>query len=248
MVLLTFAHLTCHAIVVFQEERKKKLFQTKNNKRTKSRMKIMQEVEQTCEVTPAVQEQLHTYLRGREPDAIVVNDDRYYDTPEARLYEQAVFVRVRTNGAKSTLQFKFDEPESDKQHISCTERAFALTERVLPEGAHTIFAHFLPTWQPASTWENACRRNLLEELTRILNTRHIYHLDNLTLCLDHVQDVGLFVEVEEMCEEGTDTRDARARVSQFVKTIGGAPLSAGYVELALQRSKPAVYARGQYHL
>src|SRR5215469_13438943 len=106
----------------------------------------MQEVEQTCEVTPLVQERLHTYLRGREPAAIVVNDDRYYDTPEARLYEQACFARVRTNGTKRTLQFKFDEPESDKQHISCTERAFVLSEQMLPEGVHLILAHFLPTW------------------------------------------------------------------------------------------------------
>lgn len=248
MVLLTFAHMICHAIVVFQEERKKKLFQKKNNKRTKSRMKIMQEVEQTCEVTPAVQERLHTYLRDREPDAIVVNNDRYYDTPEARLYEQAVFVRVRTNGAKSTLQFKFDEPDSDKQHISCTERAFVLSDAPLSEGVHTIFTHFLPTWQPVSTWEEVCARNHLEELTRILNTRSLYHLDGLTLCLDQVQDVGLFLEAEVMCEEGTDTRDARTRVSHFMETIGGVPLSAGYVELALQRSKPAVYARGQYRL
>jgi adenylate cyclase, class 2 len=208
----------------------------------------MQEVEQTCEVTPLVQERLRAYLRGREPDAIVVNDDRYYDTPEARLYEQAVFARVRTNGARRTLQFKFDEPGSDKQHIICTERAFVLSDAPLPEGVHAVFAHFLPTWQPASSWDEVCTRNHLEEFTHIFNTRHLYHLDHLTLCLDHVQDVGLFVEVEVMCEEGADTKAARTRVSQFVETIGGVPLSAGYVELALQRNKPDIYARGQYHL
>lgn len=208
----------------------------------------MQEVEQTCEVTPTVQERLHTYLRSREPDAIVVNDDRYYDTPEARLYEQAVFARVRTNGAKRTLQFKFDEPGSDKQHISCTERAFVLADEPLPDGVHAIFAHFLPTWQPASSWDEVCTRNHLEELTRILNTRHLYYLEDMTLCLDHVQDVGVFIEVEMLCEEGADTQEVRARVRQFVEMIGGVPLSAGYVELALQRSKPDIYARGQYHL
>jgi adenylate cyclase class IV len=208
----------------------------------------MQEVEQTCEVTPLVQERLQTYLHGREPDAMVVNDDRYYDTPEAGLYEQAVFARVRTNGTTSTLQFKFDEPGSDKQHISCTERAFGLSDEPLLEGVHIIFAHFFPTWQPASSWGEVCTRNHLEELTHILNTRHLYHLDQVTLCLDHVQDVGLFVEVEVLCEEGADTKAARTRVRQFVEAIGGVPLKAGYVELALQRSKPDIYARGQYHL
>lgn len=208
----------------------------------------MQEVEYTCEVTPAVQEQLQAYLRGREPDAIVINDDRYYDTPEARLYEQAVFARVRTNGTARMLQFKFDEPGSDQQHISCTERAFLLSDETLSDGVHAIFAHFLPTWQPASSWAEVCARNHLEELTRILNIRHLYHLEHVTLCLDHVQDVGLFVEVEIMCADGADTQEARTRVRQCVETIGGVPLSAGYVELALQRSKPEIYARGLYYL
>jgi adenylate cyclase class IV len=208
----------------------------------------MQEIEQTCEVTPAVQKRLQAYLAGREPDSMVINDDQYFDTPQARLYEQAVFARVRTNGTQRMLQLKFDEPKSEKQHISCTERAFVLSAAPLSEGVHAIFAHFLPAWQPASSWGEVCARNHLEELTRITNTRHIYRLEDLTLCLDHVQEVGTFVEVEIMCEEGADTRPARARVRQFVQAIGGAPLSAGYVELALQRTKPEVYARGQYHL
>jgi adenylate cyclase class IV len=208
----------------------------------------MQEIEQTCVITPAVQEKLRAYLIGREPDAIVVNDDRYYDTPEGHLYAQAVFARVRTNGTRSILQCKFDEPGSDKQHISCTERAFVLAEEPVPEGVHAIFAHFLPTWQPALSWAEVCTRNHLEELTHILNTRQLYHLEHLTLCLDHVQDVGVFVEVEIMCEDGADTQEARTRVRQFVETIGGVPLTAGYVELALLQSKPEIYARGQYHL
>lgn len=208
----------------------------------------MQEIEQTCEMTPAVRERLQAFLVGREPDTIVVNDDRYYDTSEAHLYAQAVFVRVRTNGSRRTLQFKFDEPGSDKQHISCTERAFTLTTEPLSEGVQTIFTHFLPTWQPAFSWDEVCTRNHLEELTRIRNIRHLYHLEHLTLCLDHVQDVGEFIEVEIMCNDGADTQEARTRVRHFVETIGGTPLPAGYVELALQRSKPEIYARGQYHL
>lgn len=208
----------------------------------------MQEVELTCEATPAVQERLQAYLRDREPDGIMVNDDRYYDTPEATLYEQAVFARVRANGTTRTLQFKFDEPGSDQQHIRCTERAFPLSEEPLPDGVHALFAHFLPAWKPASSWSAVCVANHLGELTRICNTRHLYHLEQMTLCLDHVEEVGLFVEVEVLCEEGEDTQQARARVRQFVERIGGIPLSAGYVELALQRNKPAIYARGRYFL
>ena len=178
----------------------------------------------------------------------MVNDDRYSDTPEGRLYEQAVFVRVRTNGQHRQLQFKFDEETSEKQHISCTERAFLLSEEPLPEGVHTLFAHFLPGWQPASSWTESCTRNHLQELTRICNTRQIYRMGELTLCLDHVQDLGLFVEAEVMCEEGADTKVARRLVHQFVETIGGVPLSAGYVELILQKTRPDLYQRGQYHL
>ncbi len=234
--------------MVFQEEETRSFLKAKRSDEWREEQRIMQEIEQTCEVTPVVQERLHAYLLGHEPDAVVINDDRYYDTPEARLYEQACFARVRTNGTTRTLQLKFDPPESDKQHISCTERAFGLSERPLSDGVHAIFPHFLPGWQPASSWEAVCSLNRLEELVHILNTRHLYHLDQMTLCLDHVQDVGVFVEVEIMCEEGADTQDARTRVRQFVEAIGGVPLKAGYVELALQLSKPDIYARGQYHL
>jgi adenylate cyclase class 2 len=210
----------------------------------------MQEVEQTCEVTPEVQALLFEKLEGREPDRIVVNDDRYYDTASATLYEQAVFVRVRETSETRQLQFKFDEPESDKQHLICTERAFDLTQGSLPDAVHALFRAFLPGWLAASTWALACARNHLQELAHIQNTRHIYQLETCTICLDHVQDVGVFVEVEVMCEEGDNAQvqAAREAVQQFVAEIGGSPLSAGYVELFLQRNKPEIYHKGQYHL
>ena len=210
----------------------------------------MQEIEQTCEVTSDVQRRLAQKLTGREPDRIVVNDDCYYDTPTATLYEQAVFVRVRTIGQTSQLQFKFDEPESDKRHIMCTERVFDLTQEKLPDAAQTLFQQFLPTWSFASNWAKACARNQLQELVRIHNTRHLYQIDSLTICLDHVQDLGTFVEVEAMCEDGAEAQiqETRRAVQTFVTAIGGAPLSAGYVELALHQQKPHIYQKGQYHL
>lgn len=210
----------------------------------------MQEIEQTCEITPDVQRRLAHKLAGREPDRLVVNDDCYYDTPSATLYEQAVFVRVRTTGETSQLQFKFDEPESDKCHIMCTERVFDLTQGELPDAAQTLFQHFLPTWSRVSNWTAACACNQLQELVRIHNTRYLYQIDSLTICLDHVQDFGTFVEVEAMCEDGAQAQiqEARRAVQTFVTAIGGAPRSAGYVELALQQQKPHIYQKGQYHL
>lgn len=210
----------------------------------------MQEIEQTCRVTPEVQAQLQQRLAHREPDRLVINDDRYVDTPTATFYEQAVFVRVRTTEAGSQLQLKFDEPESDKRHLICTERAFDLTEGVLPAAAQALFQLFLPTWSTSGDWQDACARNQLQELVHIRNTRHLYHLETLTICLDHVEDLGIFVEVEALCEDGAEQeiQTARQAVQAFVAEIGGAPLTAGYVELMLQQSKPEIYQKGQYHL
>jgi adenylate cyclase class IV len=207
----------------------------------------MQEVELTCEVTPSVGDRLWEKLAGLDPQRIVHNTDRYYDTAEAALFEQAVFVRVRTTENGSRLQFKFDEQGSDKQHVICTERDFPLSPgQPLPDAVHALLRHFLPRWEPFPTWEQACIQNEIRELVVIQNRRHVYQLGELAICLDQIAGLGTFVEVEQMCEEGANTQQARRNIEQFVADIGGRPLSAGYVEMALERTQPEIYQKGQY--
>lgn len=209
----------------------------------------MQEIELTCEVTPAIHSQLEKKLAGRQPERVIVNEDRYYDTAMADLFKQAVFVRVRTTGTSSHLQFKFDEPESEKMHVACIERDFPLfAEAPLTEAVHSLFYRFLPQWHPSSTWEQAYTDNALQELVSIHNTRALYTLDSLTICLDQIEGLGTFVEVEQMCEEGIETQHVQNQIRQFVTDLGGEPLTAGYVELALRRLRPNIYQQGQYHL
>jgi hypothetical protein len=173
----------------------------------------------------------------------------YLPTAEAALFEQAVFVRMRTTENGSRLQFKFDEQGSDKQHVICTERDFPLSpEQLLPEAVHALFVHFLPRWKPFPTWEQACIQNELRELVVIQNMRQVYQLGELTVCLDRVKGLGIFVEVEQMCEEGANTQQARRNIEQFVAEVGGSPLSAGYVEMALERTQPEIYQKGHYRL
>ena len=116
----------------------------------------MQEVEFTCAVTPEVRLRVMEKLARQEPQDIVVNEDRYYDTETSTLYEQAVFVRVRTRrqtlATSAQLQCKFDEPKSEKQHILCIERAFDLSHDLLPDSAHAVFRRYLPEWVRAPTW------------------------------------------------------------------------------------------------
>lgn len=51
--------------------------------------------------------------------------------------------------------------------------------------------------EPASaiTWRNSCRPS----------TSTISLLDSLTLCIEHVQDVGLFIAADMMCKEGAES-------------------------------------------
>jgi predicted adenylyl cyclase CyaB len=83
-------------------------------------------------------------------------------------------------------------------------------------------------------------------LVVIQNRRHVYQLGELAICLDQIAGLGTFVEVEQMCEEGANTQQARRNIEQFVADIGGRPLSAGYVEMALERTQPEIYQKGQY--
>lgn len=204
----------------------------------------MIEVERKCALTPEGVSTLQKYLQEMTPQGVTQQTDSYYDTPNWDLLHQAVFVRVRN---AQTLQIKFDEEGSDKQHIACIERVFSLAG-ALPEDAHQLMQRFLPPWRSTSTFAEAVRVNALIELARIVKTRSTYTDGNMLVMLDHVEGLGDFVEVEIQCEEHEDTSEARARLEAFIAPLGAQPLTAGYTELWLRHHRPEAYQAGQYHL
>jgi adenylate cyclase class IV len=167
--------------------------------------------------------------------------DVYYDTPSCDLlrHPQAVFVRVREG---RLLQCKFDEEAPTHGQHACIEREYVLSlQECLPEQAHHLLKRFLPSWQPAATWEASITANHLIEVARIDKHRRVYIDGPLIICVDDVVGLGSFVEIERNEAEGADIRAAEEHVRAVLRDLGGMPINAGYFEMVLQRNNHMAY-------
>jgi len=76
-----------------------------------------------------------------------------------------------------------------------------------------------------------------------------YAYESLTLCVDSVEGLGDFFEVETHCEEETKIGQAIAKLQDFVTSLAFPalrPVEVGYVELWLRSHLPQVYRLGKY--
>jgi adenylate cyclase class 2 len=203
----------------------------------------MIEVELKFAIAPASRARLEKYLATIGFAHRLHNSDTYYDTPAFDLLGQAVFVRVRN---QQRLEFKFNE-QAAPEHLSCTERAFSLASepRQLAE-MNSLFAGFLPRWRTAGTVNEALHENGLIELAQIKNRRVEYIYENLVICLDHVEGLGDFLEIETQCAEESETRQAIEQVQGFASGVEARQVHVGYVELWLQKYHPYAYRQGKY--
>lgn len=193
----------------------------------------------TADSLPTLEEYLATIGTARH----LQNSDTYFDTSAFDLLRQAVFVRVRN---QQRLEFKFNE-QAAPAHIHCTERVFSLApEPRQAEEMNYLFSSFLPDWQEDCTVREALHRNGLIELAHIENRRVEYTCENLLLCVDQVEGLGNFLEIETQCEEGSEIAQAVSRVQTFAAGIMALQVHIGYVELWLQKYHPYAYRKGKY--
>lgn len=205
----------------------------------------MIEVELKCKLSPELLARLQEKLHEMHFEGTVHNVDVYYDTPQYNLLQQAVFLRVR-NGQR--VEFKFNE-KKDREHGTSTERSFSLTPDADKAAImNTLFARFLPDWTPTTHVQQAILTNGLVELARIDNRRDAYAGSNIYVSIDHVRELGDFLEVETRGEEGEDSNQAIARLQHFVSALNVQHIKVGYVELWLLAHNPRAYELGHYHL
>lgn len=203
----------------------------------------MIEVELKFEITPAVWPQVDQFLTQTQFMRQVWNLDRYYDTADFNLLNQAVFVRMRN---KARLEFKFNE-QAELAHTHCTEYTFSLVPE--PEPArqmNALFSRFLPGWRYAKTVHEAIARNRLCEMARIENYRMQYALEDAIVSIDRVKELGDFLEMEIECREEWETQQSLMRLEGMVAGIALRTVRVGYVELWLQKYYPHIYQRGKY--
>jgi adenylate cyclase class IV len=203
------------------------------------------EVELKCELSPRLLEKVRQKIQGMQFRGTVYNHDIYYDTPTWDLLRRAVFVRVRNN---QKIEFKYNE-DAPQEHKLAFERVFPLQPSP-PEldRLNSLFAYFLPTWTPATSFEDALTKNNFVQLVSINNTREAYADEHIDLSIDHVKGLGDFLEVETQCEEAAETTDAQARLQAFVADLHVQHIKVGYVELWLYKHNQEAYQAGRYHL
>lgn len=203
------------------------------------------EIELKCIVTPQILDKVHTKIQAMEYKGTVQNRDTYYDTSAWDFLRRAVFVRVRNS---SVVEFKFNE-NIDPAHGQSTERVFPLlSSSDITEKMNALFAYFLPTWIAGTSFEDAVKKNSLIELATIENTREEYTGEDIILSIDHVKELGNFLEVEMHAEEGTDTKQVQQRLQAFVSDLEVEHIKVGYVELWLYKHNHEAYEAGRYHL
>jgi len=203
----------------------------------------MIEVELKFEIAPASRSRLEEHLATIGLAHRLQNTDTYYDTPAFDLLSQAVFVRVRN---RERLEFKFNE-QAAPAHIHCTERVFSLApETRQAEEMNNLFSGFLPDWRRAGTVNKALQQNGLIELARIENHRIEYTCENLVVCVDQVEGLGNFLEIETQCEEESEIDQAVSRVQAFASGVVARQVHIGYVELWLQKYHRYAYHQGKY--
>jgi adenylate cyclase class IV len=203
----------------------------------------MIEVELKFEITPAAWPQLEQQLATMQFVRQLRNSDLYYDTADFDLLSQAVFVRVRN---QARLEFKFNE-RAAPAHTHCTEQAFSLApEPGQVAQMNALFSRFLPGWRRAMTVHEALAHNSLREVAQIENHRTQYAWEDLIVCLDRVEGLGDFLEIEMQCREERETHQALAQLERVAVGFALRPVRVGYVERWLQKHNPQAYLRGNY--
>lgn len=222
----------------------------------------MIEVELKFALAPGLSERLQTQfaaLPSVQCVGQVDSTDIYYDTVHYDCLQKAIFIRIRN---QKRLEIKFHE-EADPNHTHSTERVFPL--QATPEQMqefNMLCAHLLPLWNATGTIEEALQINGLGVFVPIKKQRALYTSQDMTLCLDHVEELGDFLEIEVLCEEhekakgytATDEAEkAMGRLHQFVSELRLPELEleqvqVGYVELWLRLHLPEVYRLGKYQI
>lgn len=211
----------------------------------------MIEVELKFQLSPGSWTQLQAQLAAIPQVSLVgrVDDvDVYYDTASFDCFRQAVFLRLRN---RTLLEIKFHE-DDDPDHMSSIERAFPLESGPQQvQEMNALCARFIPTWHEVCTVEDAIHANDLVELARIRKQRIQYTYKDLILCIDHVEGLGDFFELETHGQEGAGTDQAVARLQNFVhrlELLDLEPVRIGYVEMWLRQHHPHLYHQGKYRV
>lgn len=206
----------------------------------------MTEFEIKCVLdTSEAEERVLRFLRnkGAERPVVLTLCDRYYDTPQRDLFRLGVFLRVRND---DLVAVKHNPISEDTGHVSCTEREFRLPlSRAAAETVRAVVRSFLPYCaidERSNEIKGVLSSFSLRPFVTLKKIRCLWRLEGVELCIDDVEDLGRFLEIEARGEAG------QAAVAEVAHALSVDNIPVGYVELYLRKHEWSTYLRGRYVL
>lgn len=196
------------------------------------------------------QDQLMQFLAPLQQLQSKRDIDIYLDNSQALLYQKGIFIRIR-NGKKLDIKFNracLDNPGLAIQDY-CEEHSFALPlqESDLPRLNELLISLNLNPITIPDLEQLKAANNFGTHYT-VDKTRTSYQHDAFTLCVDHVTDLGTFLEIELMANSIEDLAAIKQEMQHVIKGLALVPLKTGYGTLLLRKKHFEHYLMGRFIL
>lgn len=176
--------------------------------------------------------------------------DLYYDTQDLRLISKGNFLRSRNN---DVVDFKLDI--GNDSHFVCKETSFKISDIKSDNNdlVDLLASLELGVNDPFDNFEGLVGN--LRLIAPIIKKRSVYEADNnLSITIDDVEGLGLFMEAEVMVEDDHASDNFNEIRDNITKTLKEKnilndkciPVSIGYVELYLMEHDRPTYEAGKF--
>lgn len=176
--------------------------------------------------------------------------DIYLDTTHADLIAQDIYIRIRDN---KKIDIKFNRAcltdKSLELQPYCEEYSFALpmAQDQLQKFNHIITdLNLIPVTVPDFTLFKTA--NCLIEHRTVDKIRTTYTSNDLTIMIDQVKNLGMFLEIEVMAANTNSLDTVTNRMRALLTPLHLKPLKTGYDSLILRKQNFSQYLRGRFVL
>ncbi|OPY26067.1 MAG: CYTH domain protein [Methanocella sp. PtaU1.Bin125] len=153
--------------------------------------------------------------RGAEFEKTVVQSDTYYNAPHRDFAETDEAVRIREQDGRAYLTYKgkkIDAQSKTRKEVEVAVENKARMEDIL------LSLGFRKTLD-------------------VIKTRSIYHYGGVEICLDRIEGLGEFVELESMAENASEIPQKRDGLIALMRELGveGGQIRESYLEMLMAK-------------
>jgi len=176
--------------------------------------------------------------------------DTYLDTPDLKLYQRGIYVRIRNN---KKLDIKFNRANLDNPNLPrqdyCEEHSFALPlqNEDLTRLNTVLTSIDLKTTSIADLSQIQTINNFSSQYV-VDKKRTSYKHAVFTFCVDVLENFGTYLEIELMAQNADHIESVKKEMHLLLLPLSLQPLRLGYTEMVLRKNRFDDYCRGRYAL